>query len=83
MEQRKNEGCLTREALDLKALVSRQGGSDGAAVLFYNTSDGTATAGEDYVAASGYVTWNHSDTADKVIEVRIIDDDEADAPARS
>ena len=43
----------------------------------YATSDGTATAGEDYTAASGTLTFTAGDTA-KTISVPILDDAEDD-----
>jgi hypothetical protein len=55
--------------------VSRINGTDGAAMVFYNTSDGTALAGRDYVHVQGFLKWNHGDTSDQYIEVEIQDDD--------
>ena len=42
--------------------VSRINGTDGAAMVFYNTSDGTALAGRDYVRVQGCLKWNHGET---------------------
>jgi len=58
--------------------VSRTNGSDGSAIVFYNTSDGSARAGHDYVSRSGYLTWNHGDVSNKYIEITIEDDDVRD-----
>ena len=46
----------------------------------YATSNGTATAGSDYTAASGTLTWTAGDTADKTFTVPILADtvDEVD-----
>ena len=52
----------------------RTGGSYGAVSVDYATSDGTATAGEDYVAASGTLSWSNIDAAPKTFTVTITDD---------
>lgn len=51
--------------------VSRTGGSLGAVSVHYATSDGTAIAGTDYVAASGTLNWADGDTADKTFPVTV------------
>jgi ELWxxDGT repeat protein len=50
--------------------VHRSGGTDGTSV-HWSTMDGAATAGTDYVAASGDLTWAVGDTADKTITVTV------------
>ena len=40
----------------------------------YATSDGTATAGDDYTAASGTLTFTATDTADRTVTVSTIED---------
>ena len=54
--------------------VSRASGSDGAVSVNFATADGTATAGSDYTANSGTVTFADGDTADKTITVSVIGD---------
>ena len=54
--------------------ATRTGGSSGAATVDYATSDGTATAGTDYTAASGTLTWAAGDGANKTFTVGITDD---------
>ena len=44
----------------------------------YATSDGTATAGADYTAASGTLTFGPGETT-KTVEVAVVDDDEDDS----
>ena len=51
--------------------VTRTGGLDGDVSVHYATSDGTATAGSDYDAASGDFTWLESDGAPKTFDVMI------------
>jgi len=51
--------------------VTRTGGSSGAVTVQYATSDGSATAGTDYTAASGTLTWANGDSTAKTITVPI------------
>ena len=51
----------------------RTGGSSGAIGCGYETINGTATAGVNYTAVSGNLTWADGDTADKTIAVTILD----------
>jgi hypothetical protein len=53
--------------------VDRLGGSRGAVQVDYATSDGTATAGADYTAASGTLTFKDGETS-KIISVPILPD---------
>jgi serine protease AprX len=59
--------------------VTRSGGSDGVVSVNYTTSNGTATAGADYLAASGTLTFADGDTSES-FTVTILDDaiDEGD-----
>lgn len=54
--------------------VTRVGGSAGALSVQYATANGTATAGQDYVAASGTLNWADGDTSTKTFTIAIIDD---------
>ncbi len=54
--------------------VTRQGGSTGAVSVDYATSDGTATAGSDYTATSGTLSWPDGDSTAQSFTVMIIDD---------
>ena len=56
--------------------VRRTNGSDGAVSVDYGSSDGSATAGSDYAAATGTLNWADGDTAAKTFEVQIFDDAE-------
>jgi uncharacterized delta-60 repeat protein len=42
--------------------------------IAWSTADGTATAGSDYAAASGVVSWSAGDGADKTIAVQLLED---------
>ena len=54
--------------------VSRSGGSQGAVSVDFDTSNGTATAGQDYTAVGGTLNWADGDAADKSFSVPILDD---------
>ncbi|MEM9406363.1 MAG: PQQ-dependent sugar dehydrogenase [Acidobacteriota bacterium] len=56
-------------------LVQRTGGTGGAASVDYETRDQTATAGSDYVAASGTLEWTDGDDSSREFEITLIDDD--------
>jgi len=51
--------------------VRRSGGSHGTVTVTYATSDITATAGSDYLASTGVLTWANGDNADRIIRVTI------------
>ena len=59
--------------------VTRMGGSTGAVTVQYGTANGSATAGADYTAASGMLSWADQDAADKTFTVPVTDD-AADEP---
>ncbi len=54
--------------------VTRTGGSNGTASVNYATSNGTATAGSDYIAKSGTLNWGNGDSANKTFTVSITND---------
>jgi len=58
--------------------VNRTGGSDGRITVNYATSDGTATAGSDYIATSGTLTFNDGETT-KTFTVAITDDTDVES----
>ena len=55
--------------------VVRTGGSAGAVGVSYTTANGTATAGADYSATNGILSWADGDTTTKTFNVIIIEDD--------
>jgi glucose/arabinose dehydrogenase len=57
----------------VQVTVVRTGGSDGTVSLSYLTGNATATAGQDYSARSGVVTFQDGET-EKSISIPIIDD---------
>ena len=58
--------------------IHRNGGSTGAISVNYATSNGTATAGQDYTAVSGTLTWADGDMTPKTISIPIHADFVAD-----
>ena len=54
--------------------VTRTGGSSGAVGVSYATSNGTATAGSDFVSNSGTLSWADGETITKSFSVAITDD---------
>ena len=58
---------------NLLVTVSRGGGSDGAVSVSYQTTDGTAVAGQDYQAASGTLDFADGEVS-RTISISILDD---------
>ena len=58
--------------------VNRINGSSGIVSVSYNTSNGTATAGTDYAATTGVLTWASGDSAAKSYTVAITQDSDAE-----
>ncbi len=72
---RLNAPAPVAEAAGSVALtVARVLGSDGAASVNYATASGTATAGADYTATSGTLTWPSGDAAGRTVTVPILND---------
>ncbi len=59
--------------------VARSGGSAGDVSLTFTTVAGSASAGSDFTAANGSLTWADGDTAAKSIVVPILNDTEVEA----
>jgi hypothetical protein len=54
--------------------VEREHGGHGAVTVQYATADGTATAGQDYTATSGTLSWADGDESRKVIMIPVAND---------
>lgn len=54
--------------------VSRTAGVDGAVSVHYATANGSALAGDDYVATSGTLTWEAGDKTPREITVTLVND---------
>jgi uncharacterized delta-60 repeat protein len=65
---------VSEAAGNITYTFSRTGGTDGEVGLSYTTTADTATAGEDFTAASGTLTWADGDGVSKTVAVTIIDD---------
>jgi ribosomal protein L35AE/L33A len=59
----------------IKIIVTRKGGSYGDASVEFNTSDGSAVAGEDYTGINTTtLNWSDGDKGDRTFKIAIIDD---------
>lgn len=54
--------------------VTRAGGAAGSVSVSYASADGTATAGADYTAVAGTLTWGPGDAGPKTFPVPLLDD---------
>jgi hypothetical protein len=63
---------------DATITVQRTGGLAGAASVDYATSDGTATAGSDYAAVNGTLSWLDGEAGPKTFTVAITEETEID-----
>jgi endoglucanase len=59
-------------ASSVSVSVSRSGGTTGAVAVDYSTSNGTATAGKDYTAVSGTLTWADGDGTTKAFSIPLL-----------
>jgi hypothetical protein len=55
-------------------LVRRSGGTSGTVTVMYATSSSNATAGVDYLGATGVLTWANGDATDRLITVTLLGD---------
>ncbi len=56
-------------------VAERVGGRAGAASVHYSTADGSATAGDDYEAASGMLSWGDGEMGPRSFPVATLQDD--------
>ncbi|MBB6096097.1 hypothetical protein HNQ60_004988 [Povalibacter uvarum] len=59
--------------------VTRTGGSSGAASVNYATRNGSATAGADYQARTGTLTWANGQSGERTVQISIINDSYAES----
>jgi MYXO-CTERM domain-containing protein len=69
---------VSESATSVTLMVTRTGGTDGDVSVSYATTNGTATAPDDYASASMTLQWSNGEGAAKSIELSIIDDERAD-----
>ena len=74
MQFDESETTVVESAGTAHIVVERQGGSDGAVTVHFETTGGSATAGADYTATNGTLSWADGDSADKSFDVAILDD---------
>ena len=75
---KKKKKLINENAGTVRLTVSRLGGGDAQALVFYTTEDGTALAGYDYEPQSGHLFFLKGQKT-KEIKILIIDDDEIEA----
>jgi hypothetical protein len=60
--------------------VRRSGGADGNVQVSYATANGTASAGADFAATSGTLSWGNGDSGEKSFTIAIVDDALVEGP---
>lgn len=70
---------VDEDAVTVTLTATRMVGSDGAISVDFATADGTADAPADYLAAMGTLNWADGDTAPRMIQVTIVDDNLVEA----
>ncbi|MBX3702702.1 MAG: choice-of-anchor B family protein [Steroidobacteraceae bacterium] len=70
---------VSENAGTARVTVRRNNGYSGAVSVDYATSDGTAIAGTDYTATSGTLNWGAGDLGERVINVPVINDTQAES----
>ncbi len=70
---------VAENGVSVTLTVNRINGSTGAVTVDYATSDGTASAGSDYAAASGTLTWADGQGGAQTFTVTISDDTSAES----
>jgi len=65
---------VSENAGDPTITVQRLGGSDGEMTVNYETSNGSATAGNDFEATSGTIIWGDKESGVKELTLNIVDD---------
>jgi ribosomal protein L35AE/L33A len=71
----KAEYSVDEDGKSVEITVTRENGSGGAVSVKCASSDGTATAGNDYVQTTSTLNWGNGDNADKSCTVPILDDE--------
>ncbi len=64
---------VSENAGSVTVIVNRTGSGTGAVGVTYATEDGTATAGTDYTAATGTLSWADGDLTPRMITVPVTD----------
>lgn len=63
--------------------VTRSGGTNGAITSTYSTVNGSATAGHDFTAASGALTWAAGDITSRAVTIQLINSGDTAATNRT
>ncbi len=70
---------VAEDGSSVQITVNRSGGSGGAVSIDYATANGTATAGSDYQAANGVLSWADGEGGAKSFGVTVTDDSNDEA----
>jgi len=73
LELSQSSFSISEAAKSMQVTVNRVGGSSGQVTVHYATSNDTATAGKDYTAASGTLTWEDGDASSKTFGIALSD----------
>lgn len=65
---------ILENAASVSLVVQRTIGSEGIATIRYSTSNGSATAGSDFVTANGTLSWADGEAGNKTITIPLLDD---------
>lgn len=71
---------IRENQLSLDIEVSRMGGTSDVATVDYQFQGGSATAGSDYVAAAGTLSWPEGDDTSRFVTLMLIDDEISERP---
>ncbi|MFK7858110.1 MAG: Calx-beta domain-containing protein [Granulosicoccus sp.] len=61
---------------DAELRVIREGGSDGAVSVQYSVAGNSATAGDDFVAEAGELSWASGDSGERTIRIAVLEDNQ-------
>jgi ribosomal protein L35AE/L33A len=67
---------VNEDGSSIEITVTRVDGKDGAVSVDCISSDGTATAGNDYIGIINTLSWSDQDDGDKICTVQILDDED-------
>lgn len=69
---------VSEDAGSAVIVVERSNGEDGAVSVQYAATAGTATAGQDFTAVSGTLSWSAGDESNKTFTVPVLNDGQAE-----
>jgi len=70
---------INESSSTLNVTVNRLGAAEGGVSCNYSTANGSATAGADYTAVSGTLSWGPSDFSQRTVSIPILNDSTGEA----